>query len=415
MTRCAPGVPRYDVAGKMGNHNDVVMARCLQQVGVFPWNTRDGAGRERFHVFEPETIAWQTPPGVELPAAGAGPHAAVARTNAAKSWWYFEWSFDAIAGLPGVAPDSILFHYIEKPQNMEALRATAAEGPWGYLRAQIVAKHCANLAPNAPLPNAVALMKCKQQKQGRAGGAVVAVRDGANRALPQRVPVVVATKSEDRAAALAMDHFDQSRFHKCSEFCETGGCAGFSHPARECGGCVASEDGCYPGADGFTVVKDDRSNPAGGASYMKGVYHPKEEGKGKGKCSDFCERGACSGFSHPKLECGGCLVDDDSSNAVGCYPGAEGFEISKAEMLRRERRKNVEGSEDQTPLPPADQTDDRHHWSQARTTGPQQQATLAESQIRSEETSSPQNRLQEEGGGAPQEGLSFLFGGGAAR
>ena len=62
-TSCEPGLPRYDVEGKMGNHNDVVMARCLQQAGIFPWDTRDRAGRERFHLFDPESIAWQVAPG----------------------------------------------------------------------------------------------------------------------------------------------------------------------------------------------------------------------------------------------------------------------------------------------------------------------------------------------------------------
>ena len=56
MKSCEPGVRRYDVSRKKGNHEDIVMSRALQQVGIFPWDTRDAHGAERFHVFDPKRV-----------------------------------------------------------------------------------------------------------------------------------------------------------------------------------------------------------------------------------------------------------------------------------------------------------------------------------------------------------------------
>ena len=70
----------------------------------------------------------------------------------------------------------------------------------------------------------------------------------------------------------------------------------------------------------------------------------------------YDRRGDCKGFSHPHLECGGCIVGG-SDEFYGCYPGARGFDITMAEMVHREERQHMRGSEDQS------KTGHKQHWS----------------------------------------------------
>ena len=79
-----PQLRKYVVKGKMGNHFDIVLARCLQQLGIFPLDTRDEEGMERFQMLTPNSVQQKIHTG-----------------------WYQQYSFDL---KPGISSQTISFH-----------------------------------------------------------------------------------------------------------------------------------------------------------------------------------------------------------------------------------------------------------------------------------------------------------------
>ena len=155
-----------------------------------------------------------------------------------------------------MAPDAILFHYVENPGTMAALAAAAPSGPWGFLR-QLVQQLGCDLAPSAPLPTAGALRACRQEQRindadKQARSTTLLTASSSSRDVERR------PQQQQAAAPFSLEHFNRSRYRHCGQICERGGCAGFSHPARECGGCPPNDEnvGCFPEAPDFQVVED---------------------------------------------------------------------------------------------------------------------------------------------------------------
>ncbi|CAM9742924.1 unnamed protein product [Chrysoparadoxa australica] len=91
--RCQPHASR--------RQEDVQVAKCLALSFVFPYDTRDALGRERFHPFSPGThFGYRIPPHHE--------------TYPDSRDWYRRFSFFSLKeGRDCCAPDSISFHYID--------------------------------------------------------------------------------------------------------------------------------------------------------------------------------------------------------------------------------------------------------------------------------------------------------------
>jgi glycoprotein-N-acetylgalactosamine 3-beta-galactosyltransferase len=77
-------------------HEDVNVAKCLREhANVEPFDTRDVAGRERFHPFTPgHHLSYRIP------------------TDPMNKDWYPKYTIDLKEGLDCCAPDSVTFHYV---------------------------------------------------------------------------------------------------------------------------------------------------------------------------------------------------------------------------------------------------------------------------------------------------------------
>jgi len=87
---------------------DVMIARCLKHLGIRFTDTRDAAGRERFHPFAPGSHLHWTPPG---PGQAAD--------------WYEDYNkeWGILQGPDCCAPDSVSFHYIKKASMVRHMQA----------------------------------------------------------------------------------------------------------------------------------------------------------------------------------------------------------------------------------------------------------------------------------------------------
>lgn len=90
---------------------DVALAHCLKEVGIYPQNTRDTSGAERFMVLNPREMY---------------------NTHALPQW-YIDLSFNKQTGADCCSTEAIAFHYIstdELAQKMLVLK----EGVWSWTR-----------------------------------------------------------------------------------------------------------------------------------------------------------------------------------------------------------------------------------------------------------------------------------------
>jgi hypothetical protein len=90
--------------GTKGNDvpEDTRVGKCFAVLGVMPFDTRDEAGRERFHLFRP---------GYMLVS------------RAQPSDWLKTRSIGFKEGDDCCAPDSVSFHYVKQPEQMRAYDA----------------------------------------------------------------------------------------------------------------------------------------------------------------------------------------------------------------------------------------------------------------------------------------------------
>jgi hypothetical protein len=77
----------------VGHADDVLLAHCLRTIGIFPLDTRDEEGKERFMAIDPELMA------------------DLSQNN--ESWWYHEYSYNKWFGPKCCSRHAICFHYIE--------------------------------------------------------------------------------------------------------------------------------------------------------------------------------------------------------------------------------------------------------------------------------------------------------------
>ena len=70
---------------------DVALASCLRDFGVYPMNTRDESGAERFMVLHPKTMA---------------------QKNSSLPSWYLDMSFNKKSGETCCSEEAITFHYV---------------------------------------------------------------------------------------------------------------------------------------------------------------------------------------------------------------------------------------------------------------------------------------------------------------
>lgn len=89
---------------------DVALGICLKQIGIYPHNTRDGSGRERFMVFSPTRMRhkpWHT-----------------------KDEWYQNFAFNSRYGPDCCSPEAIAFHKVsirDMPKKLRYYR-----GLWAF-------------------------------------------------------------------------------------------------------------------------------------------------------------------------------------------------------------------------------------------------------------------------------------------
>jgi len=87
-----------------GHADDARLARCLRAFGIFPHDTRDENGLERFTVFAPKFFHRNG--RFSPPKTGKG------------SWWYPRQSFTSCLGSECNSPEAISFHYV-RPEDMK--------------------------------------------------------------------------------------------------------------------------------------------------------------------------------------------------------------------------------------------------------------------------------------------------------
>lgn len=95
-------------AGRRTSMEDVMIARCLNYLGIHFTDTRDVKGRERFHPFAPGThLEWKPPKDGE------------------PTDWYEEYNreWGILQGKDCCAPDSVSFHYIKKASMVRHMQA----------------------------------------------------------------------------------------------------------------------------------------------------------------------------------------------------------------------------------------------------------------------------------------------------
>jgi glycoprotein-N-acetylgalactosamine 3-beta-galactosyltransferase len=95
-------------AGTHTSMEDVMIARCLNYLGIHFTDTRDAKGRERFHPFAPGThLHWKPP------------------KEGAERDWYEEYNkeWGILQGKDCCAPDSVSFHYVKKASMVRHMQA----------------------------------------------------------------------------------------------------------------------------------------------------------------------------------------------------------------------------------------------------------------------------------------------------
>ena len=90
--------------------SDTWMMRCLGAVGIWPSDTRDREKRERFHPFDPQTMAGLGYGTVEVQD------------------WYRAYTFGMKLGLAGVSDNTLTYHYLT-PQMMQTTASLLASDP----------------------------------------------------------------------------------------------------------------------------------------------------------------------------------------------------------------------------------------------------------------------------------------------
>jgi glycoprotein-N-acetylgalactosamine 3-beta-galactosyltransferase len=95
-------------AGTRTSMEDVMIARCLNYLGIHFTDTRDAKGRERFHPFAPGThLNWKPP-----------------RDGAPRDWYEdYNKEWGILQGKDCCAPDSVSFHYVKEASRVRHLQA----------------------------------------------------------------------------------------------------------------------------------------------------------------------------------------------------------------------------------------------------------------------------------------------------
>ena len=95
-------------AGARTSMEDVMIARCLNYLGIHFTDTRDAKGRERFHPFAPGThLHWKPP-----------------REGAERDWYEdYNKEWGILQGKDCCAPDSVSFHYVKKASMVRHMQA----------------------------------------------------------------------------------------------------------------------------------------------------------------------------------------------------------------------------------------------------------------------------------------------------
>ena len=92
--------PCSKVAFFSNSAEDVALATCMRDLGVYPINTRDKSGAERFMVLNPNTLA---------------------NTNTTLPSWYTQMSFNKKSGEACCSEEAITFHFVTLEQQRDGV------------------------------------------------------------------------------------------------------------------------------------------------------------------------------------------------------------------------------------------------------------------------------------------------------